>query len=60
MRLNPTSCEGSDMTIAEYHMPALRRPNAAINTFDEDLRNTAKEMISIMSQAKGVGLAAPQ
>jgi len=60
MRLNPTSFEGSDMTITEYPMPGLRRPNADIKDFDDNLRKTAKEMMSVMYQAKGVGLAAPQ
>ena len=60
MRLNPTSFEGSDMAITEYPMPVLRRSNQPIEEFDDDLRQTATEMISIMYQARGVGLAAPQ
>jgi peptide deformylase len=60
MRLNPSSFEGSEMTIMEYPMPVLRRPNEPISKFNDDLRQTAKEMMSIMYQSKGVGLAAPQ
>ena len=61
MRLNPTSFEGSDMTIAEYPKPVLRKqPNKLIEEFDDKLRETAREMMSIMYQANGVGLAAPQ
>lgn len=58
--LNPTSFVGSDMTITDYPMPVLRRRGVDVETFDDDLRRTCAEMISIMYQADGVGLAAPQ
>ena len=48
------------MTITEYPNPILRKRGADVVNFDEDLRQTCKEMISIMYQAQGVGLAAPQ
>ncbi len=61
MRLNPASFKGTDYTITEFPRPALRRvPNAPISTFDETFIQTTQEMIGIMYQAKGVGLAAPQ
>jgi len=60
MRLNPEKFEGSDMTIVEYPNPILRRRGEEIIDFDDNLRRTCKEMISIMYQSNGVGLAAPQ
>jgi len=60
MRLNPESFEGSDMTITEYPNPVLRTRGADITEFDDKLRQTCTEMFSIMYQAIGVGLAAPQ
>ena len=48
------------MTITEYPDPILRKRGADVVNFDENLRQTCKEMISIMYQAQGVGLAAPQ
>lgn len=58
--LNPASFKGSDMTITDYPMPVLRRRGVDVVDFDDGLRKTCKEMISIMYQADGVGLAAPQ
>ena len=60
MRLNPEKFEGSAMTITEYPNPILRRRGADIVDFDEELKQTCKEMMTIMYQANGVGLAAPQ
>lgn len=48
------------MTITDYPMPVLRRRGVDVVDFDEDLRRICAEMISIMYQADGVGLAAPQ
>jgi len=61
MRLNPTSFKGTDYTITEFPRPALRRvPNAPITIFDDQFEVKAGEMISMMYEAKGVGMAAPQ
>ena len=60
MRLNPSTFEGSDMTITEYPNPVLRRKGTDITEFDEKLRATCAEMFSVMYQAVGSGLAAPQ
>eukprot|EP00578_Thalassiosira_sp_NH16_P027030 CAMPEP_0181103008 /NCGR_PEP_ID=MMETSP1071-20121207/14626_1 /TAXON_ID=35127 /ORGANISM="Thalassiosira sp., Strain NH16" /LENGTH=238 /DNA_ID=CAMNT_0023186033 /DNA_START=256 /DNA_END=968 /DNA_ORIENTATION=+ len=61
MRLNPTSFPGTKYTIAEFPRPALRRiPSAPIDVFNEKLIATSREMLGIMYEAKGVGLAAPQ
>mmetsp|Transcript_40589 Transcript_40589/g.61559 ORF Transcript_40589/g.61559 Transcript_40589/m.61559 type:complete len:280 (+) Transcript_40589:1-840(+) len=61
MRLNPTSFKGTNFIIAEYPQPSLRRvPNAPIREFDDALLSKTEEMLSIMYESKGVGLAAPQ
>lgn len=61
MRLNPTSFQGTDYVITEYPRPALRRvPNTPISQFDDAFQTKAKEMLMIMYESKGVGLAAPQ
>lgn len=61
MRLNPTSFPGTDYIISEFPRPALRRvPNTPITTFDDQFSAKTQEMLGIMYEAKGVGLAAPQ
>ncbi|KAG2448522.1 hypothetical protein HYH02_006413 [Chlamydomonas schloesseri] len=50
----------SPLQIIKYPDPRLRAVNAKINVFDESLMRLAKEMIEIMYQDDGVGLAAPQ
>lgn len=61
MRLNPTSFKGTGYTITEFPRPALRRvPNAPITIFDDQFEAKAGEMKSMMYEAKGVGMAAPQ
>ena len=60
MRLNPAKFEGSELTITEYPMPVLRERCRDVEDFDDAFRQTCKEMMSIMYQADGVGLAATQ
>lgn len=61
MRLNPTSFQGTDLIITEFPRPSLRRvPNAPITVFDDAFQAKTQTMLSIMYEAKGVGLAAPQ
>eukprot|EP00200_Dunaliella_tertiolecta_P004990 CAMPEP_0202354706 /NCGR_PEP_ID=MMETSP1126-20121109/9911_1 /ASSEMBLY_ACC=CAM_ASM_000457 /TAXON_ID=3047 /ORGANISM="Dunaliella tertiolecta, Strain CCMP1320" /LENGTH=235 /DNA_ID=CAMNT_0048947211 /DNA_START=132 /DNA_END=839 /DNA_ORIENTATION=+ len=48
------------LQIVKYPDPRLRAVNARINCFDDSLVQLAKEMIEIMYQDDGVGLAAPQ
>ena len=61
MRINPSSFSGTSYTITEFPNPILRRvPNTPITNFDDNLLNKANEMLGIMYEAKGVGLAAPQ
>lgn len=63
MRLNPTSFKNTNYIITEFPRPSLRRvPNKPITTFDTDetFQSKTQQMLSIMYEAKGVGLAAPQ
>ena len=64
MRLNPTSFANTDYIITEFPRPALRRiPNHPVpaNDFETpDFSQLTTEMLSIMYEADGVGLAAPQ
>ena len=52
--------DGSAMTITDYPMPVLRKVGVDIENFDDRLHRICSEMITIMYQADGVGLAAPQ
>jgi peptide deformylase len=47
-----------DLTL--YPDPVLRRPAAAVEAFDEELRAIVAGMFERMYASKGVGLAAPQ
>jgi len=48
------------LKIYEFPEPALRKPTAPIETFDDELRQLASDMAATMFDAPGVGLAAPQ
>uniref|UniRef100_A0A7R9YZE9 Peptide deformylase n=1 Tax=Chlamydomonas euryale TaxID=1486919 RepID=A0A7R9YZE9_9CHLO len=50
----------SPLEIVKYPDPRLRAVNAKVGVFDESLLRLAKEMIEVMYQDDGVGLAAPQ
>ena len=61
MRLNPTSFKGTDFVVTEYPRPSLRRvPNKPITEFDDAFLAKTQEMLMVMYESKGVGLAAPQ
>eukprot|EP00951_Prasinocladus_malaysianus_P007248 scaffold52096_cov30-Prasinocladus_malaysianus.AAC.1 len=47
-------------SIVKYPDPVLRAPNGRVATFDDDLKKLAAEMLEVMYQDDGVGLAAPQ
>ena len=47
-----------DLTL--YPSPVLRRPCPPVEAFDEDLKAVVAAMFECMTEAKGVGLAAPQ
>lgn len=46
--------------IRQYGDPVLRTPADRVEVFDEGLVAEAHEMVRIMSEGRGVGLAAPQ
>ena len=48
------------MEIVKYPHPALRRGGKAVETFDQELADTAATMLEAMYRMQGVGLAAPQ
>ena len=48
------------MEVVHYPDPALRRGGKTVESFDDDLRALAAEMLDTMYEAGGVGLAAPQ
>ena len=49
-----------DLKIVLYPDPRLKKISTPISTFDTALHELAIEMLKIMRQEKGVGLAAPQ
>lgn len=48
------------LPIVKYPDPVLAETCAPVETFDEDLRQLAQDMIATMHDAPGIGLAAPQ
>ncbi|MGI6103169.1 MAG: peptide deformylase [Patescibacteria group bacterium] len=48
------------LTIRTYPDPVLTAPATKVREFTEELRRLADAMISLMRQADGMGLAAPQ
>ncbi len=46
--------------ILKYGAPELERPSLPVETFDEDLKQLAEDMLETMYAAPGIGLAAPQ
>ena len=43
-----------------YGYPSLKKASSPVASFDVGLKDLAKEMLQIMKEHKGVGLAAPQ
>ena len=58
----PSSFKDSELSILEHTWPApvLRGPCEPVADFDDALRALLAEMMTVMYQAEGVGLAAPQ
>jgi len=54
----PTSVD--NLKIVLYPDPVLRKRCAPVTEFDQPLADLAQRMLSLMHQANGVGLAAPQ
>ena len=46
--------------IVKYANPVLRQKARTVETFDDELRQLASDMVETMHEAPGVGLAAPQ
>ncbi|MGD8329335.1 MAG: peptide deformylase [Acidobacteriota bacterium] len=46
--------------LVKYPDPGLQEPCAPVDTFDDELRRLADEMIETMRAEAGIGLAAPQ
>lgn len=59
---DPGAVDGTSLRILKYPHPLLRAKNATVadNEFNEELKQTAKDMLRIMYASRGVGLAAPQ
>jgi peptide deformylase len=49
-----------DMELVTYPHPGLLRKTAPIAAVDDEIRRRADQMLRIMHESKGVGLAAPQ
>lgn len=50
----------SDLKIIKYPDPRLKKMSAPVTVFDQSLRDLAAQMLELMKEAHGVGLAAPQ
>src|SRR5688500_11893374 len=49
-----------DLTIIKYPDPRLKKPSAPVTVFDHAVKELAQEMLRVMHEHRGVGLAAPQ
>ena len=57
---DPGDVKGTKLKILKYPNPKLRSDNAAVEAFDPELLQRAREMLLVMYAADGIGLAAPQ
>jgi peptide deformylase len=48
------------MKIVKYPHPALRHPAKPVTSIDKELRRVVAQMLELMQEHKGLGLAAPQ
>jgi len=55
-----TLCFGTLMKIVHYPHPALRRAARPLTSIDKKIERTIAEMIDLMVEGKGLGLAGPQ
>lgn len=46
--------------VRQFGDPVLRTPASPVEVFDDALKHEAEQMIDLMHEARGVGLAAPQ
>ena len=49
-----------ELKLRYYGDPVLRERAAAVDTFDDELRELAESMVETMFRERGIGLAAPQ
>lgn len=57
---DPGDVKGTKLKILKYPNPKLRSDNSAVEAFDAELLQRAREMLLVMYAADGIGLAAPQ
>jgi peptide deformylase len=60
MKKDYTGEEMSNLRLFKYPAPILRKQAVAVKNVDGDLIKTAEEMLTLMYENKGVGLAGPQ
>jgi peptide deformylase len=60
LQKDPGVVKGTKLKVLKYPHPKLRTDNEVVTVFDENLKQTASEMLLLMYAADGVGLAAPQ
>jgi peptide deformylase len=58
--MSPDQAAESRMKIVHYPHPALRHPGKAVTSVDKQLRVQIGNMMELMYEARGLGLAAPQ
>ena len=49
-----------DLKIIKYPDPRLKKPSAPVTVFNQTLKDLARDMLQLMHEHRGVGLAAPQ
>ncbi len=49
-----------ELQIIKWPDPRLKKASVAVTTFDDNLKTLSDRMFTLMREAKGVGLAAPQ
>jgi peptide deformylase len=49
-----------ELKVIKYPDPRLKRPSEPVTVFDQSLKDLAADMIHLMHEHRGVGLAAPQ
>ncbi|MBK23861.1 MAG: peptide deformylase [Halobacteriovorax sp.] len=52
--------EGEGLKVFTFPAPILKKVAVEINSFDQELHKTVKDMLYTMYRAPGIGLAAPQ
>lgn len=58
--VDPGAVHGTNLRVLKYPHPKLRAENEPVSVFDDSIRKIAMEMLLVMYESDGVGLAAPQ